>query len=106
MEAPGSLPRQRGCPLPSWVTGPHPHGCCSHPRLQGGEASSLERWGGGSPAGRQNACLWFLGNTVEICSIFKILVFPPATHTPFTPLLTHPPVWVFAYLVFSRTISM
>lgn len=38
--------------------------------------------GGGGAAGRRAACLWFLGNAVEICSIFKILVFPPATHPP------------------------
>lgn len=26
MEVPGSLPKQQGCPLPNWVTGPHPPG--------------------------------------------------------------------------------
>lgn len=60
----------------------------------------MVQWGGGNPAGRQSTCLWFLGNTVEICSIFKILVFPPATRPPFTPLPSHPQsgcllIWYF-----------
>lgn len=83
MEAPGS-PCGRGAPSQAGSPAPTPADAALHLRLQRGEASrSAQRcWGGGSAAGRRTACLWFLGNAVEICSIFKILVFPPATHPP------------------------